>query len=403
MLLKGDSLVELKKIKDETVDMVYLDPPFFTQKTHSLKSKEDKVYSFNDIWSDINSYKDYIQLRLKECQRVIKPTGSIFLHCDRSASHYLRIALDEVFGYDNFRSEIVWYYRRWSNAKKGLLNSHQLIFFYSKTKEFKFNTFFTDYSPTTNLDQIFQKRVRGKNGKTTYKKSSKGETELMNGKQGVPLLDVWEIPYLNPKAKERVGYPTQKPILLLERIISISTDVGDLVLDPFCGSGTTLVAAKILDRKFIGIDISNEAIQLAKSRISQPIKTKSALLEKGRNAYLNQDSQILSWLESIDCQPVQRNKGIDGFLRINGMVKPIPVKIQREGESFTVARKRLISAAKKNGYERKILIRSPNMIGIQLNFQEFEELNNEKLIIVNNLDKFIKNKEHFISEILDQS
>ena len=181
----------------------------------------------------------------------------------------------------------------------------------------------------------------------------------MNGKQGVPLLDVWEIPYLNPKAKERVGYPTQKPILLLERIISISTDVGDLVLDPFCGSGTTLVAAKILDRKFIGIDISNEAIQLAKSRISQPIKTKSALLEKGRNAYLNQDSQILSWLESIDCQPVQRNKGIDGFLRINGMVKPIPVKIQREGESFTVARKRLISAAKKNGYERKILIRSP--------------------------------------------
>ena len=145
MLLKGDSLVELKKIKDETVDMVYLDPPFFTQKTHSLKSKEDKVYSFNDIWSDINSYKDYIQLRLKECQRVIKPTGSIFLHCDRSASHYLRIALDEVFGYDNFRSEIVWYYRRWSNAKKGLLNSHQLIFFYSKTKEFKFNTFFTDF------------------------------------------------------------------------------------------------------------------------------------------------------------------------------------------------------------------------------------------------------------------
>lgn len=403
MLLNGDCKVELRKIKEASIDMIYLDPPFFSQKTQRLKNKEDKEYSFDDNWSDINTYKDYIQSRLEECKRIMKPTGSIFLHCDRAASHYLRLALDEVFGYDNFRGEIVWYYRRWSNSKKGLLNSHQLIFFYSKTGEFKFNTLFIDYSPTTNIDQIFQKRIRDENGKATYKKDDQGEIQLMDEKRGVPLLDVWEIPYLNPKAKERVGYPTQKPVLLLERIIKISTDVGDTVLDPFCGSGTTLVAAKILNRKFIGIDISKEAVELAKSRVSQPIKTYSALLEKGKEAYLNQDSQVLSWLESMDCQPVQRNKGIDGFLRIAGVVKPIPVKIQREGESFTIARKRLLSASEKNSYRKKILIRSPNMAGIQLNFQEFERLDNDELIVVNNLEKFIKNKDQFLSDVLDLS
>ena len=185
------------------------------------------------------------------------------MHCDRSASHYLRIALDEVFGAGNFQSEIVWFYRRWSNAKKGLLNAHQVIFFYSKTKDFKFNPVYTDYSPTTNLDQIFQKRKRDPNGKTTYKTLENGDIELVDEKKGVPLSDVWDIPYLNPKAKERVGYPTQKPILLLDRIIELVTDENDTVLDPFCGSGTTLVAAQFLNRKYIGIDLSRQAIELS--------------------------------------------------------------------------------------------------------------------------------------------
>lgn len=236
MLIHGDCKIELQKIKGNSIDLIYLDPPFFSQKTQSLKNKENKEYSFEDSWDNIIIYKDYIQERLEECKKVLKNTGSIFLHCDRSASHYLRLALDNVFGADNFQSEIIWSYKRWSNSKKGLLNAHQVIFFYSKTSNFKFNHIYTDYSPTTNLDQIFQKRIRDENGKTIYKTSKNGNIEFIDEKKGVPLSDVWEIPYLNPKAKERAGYPTQKPIFLLERIINLVTNEGDIVLDPFCGS-----------------------------------------------------------------------------------------------------------------------------------------------------------------------
>ncbi|MCH9844827.1 MAG: site-specific DNA-methyltransferase, partial [Alphaproteobacteria bacterium] len=254
MLIHGDCLTELRKLKKNSIDLIYLDPPFFTQSMPTLRNRDCSTeYSFNDKWINIEAYIQYIKERLKLCKDVLKDTGSIFLHCDRSASHYLRGALDEIFGYNNFQSEIIWFYKRWSNSKKGLLNSHQIIFFYSKTNNFKFNMIYTNYSPTTNIDQIFQKRARDKNGKTIYKQNN-NNIELLGEKKGVPLSDVWEIPYLNPKAKERVGYPTQKPILLLERIIEIVTDKGDLVLDPFCGSGTTLVASQLMGRKFIGID-----------------------------------------------------------------------------------------------------------------------------------------------------
>jgi site-specific DNA-methyltransferase (adenine-specific) len=138
--------------------------------------------------------------------------------------------MDKVFGRENFQSEIIWSYKRWSNAKKGLLNAHQVIFFYSKTKNFKFNTLYTDYSATTNLDQILQDRERDENGKSVYKKDENGNVVLGKEKKGVPLSDVWEIPYLNPKAKERTGYPTQKPVLLLNQILNIVTHEGDLVV-----------------------------------------------------------------------------------------------------------------------------------------------------------------------------
>lgn len=121
--------------------------------------------------------------------------------------------------------------------------------------------------------------MRDANGKTKYKTNAVGGYELIQNKKGVPLSDVWDIPYLNPKANERVGYPTQKPILLLEKVIQLVTDEGDIVLDPFCGSGTTLVAAKLLNRKHIGIDISDDAVQLANKRVNNPIRTDSNLLK----------------------------------------------------------------------------------------------------------------------------
>jgi site-specific DNA-methyltransferase (adenine-specific) len=193
--------------------------------------------------------------------------------------------MDKVFGRENFQSEIIWSYKRWSNAKKGLLNAHQVIFFYSKTQDFKFNTLYTDYSATTNLDQILQDRERDENGKSVYKKDENGNVILGKEKKGVPLSDVWEIPYLNPKAKERTGYPTQKPVLLLNQILNIVTDEGDLVVDPFCGSGTTCVSAKSLNRQFIGIDISKDAVELANSRLEEMVISESNLLNKGTNEY----------------------------------------------------------------------------------------------------------------------
>ncbi|MDA3838831.1 MAG: site-specific DNA-methyltransferase [Candidatus Delongbacteria bacterium] len=397
MLKHGDCITELNKIEQNSIDLIYLDPPFFTQKKQTLKNKDNsKEYSFEDTWDSIHIYKNYIQKRLNECKRVLKNTGSIFLHCDRSASHHLRIALDEVFGDQNFRSEIIWSYKRWSNAKKGLLNAHQVIFFYTKTKDFKFNQVYTDYSPTTNLDQIFQKRVRDKNGKTVYKTSADGNVELIEEKKGVPLSDVWEIPYLNPKAKERVGYPTQKPILLLEKIIKLVTNEGDTVLDPFCGSGTTLVASKLLKRKYIGIDQSEEAIKLASQRLDNPIKTESNLLKNGKDSYINQDLKTLAILNRLHIIPVQRNKGIDGFLKTEKSFKPIPVRIQKESETLENAIKLLLQACQKNGYQKKILIKTNNLQMNQL-FDFDDKRLDKNVIVVDNIDKFCEDKERFFA------
>lgn len=397
MIKKGDCKTELKKIESNSIDLIYLDPPFFTQKKQSQKTRDNsKEYAFDDNWESIESYKNYIEERLLECSRVLKKTGSIFLHCDRSASHHLRITLDNVFGANNFQSEIIWTYKRWSNAKKGLLNAHQVIYFYSKTADFKFNHIFENYSPTTNIDQIFQKRMRDVNGKTKYKPNAVGGYELIQDKKGVPLSDVWDIPYLNPKANERVGYPTQKPILLLEKVIQLVTDEDDIVLDPFCGSGTTLVAAKLLNRKFIGIDISDDAIQLTHQRVNNPIRTDSNLLKNGKDSYLNQDPEILQILKVIDATPVQRNKGIDGFLKIGNSAKPIPVKIQRFDETLEKAKQLLSQASNKNGFKIRILIKTNNLCKAAL-FDFGQASIPKDLLVVESINEFIRNKEKMIA------
>ena len=261
-------------------------------------------------------------------------------------------------GNENFQSEIVWSYKRWSNAKKGLLNSHQIIFFYSKTVDFKFNTLYTNYSATTNLDQILQDRERNENGKSAYKKDEKGNILLGKEKKGVPLSDVWEIPFLNPKAKERTGYPTQKPVLLLNQILNIASDEGDLVLDPFCGSGTTCVSAKLLKRNFIGIDVSKEAVELANLRIEEMVITESALLNKGADEYLEKTARELAILEEINAFPVQRNAGIDGFMKEYCNEMPVPVKIQSKNETLEDAMEKLERASVGKDYALKIVIQT---------------------------------------------
>lgn len=353
--------MHLPSLESASVQLVYLDPPFFTQKTHTLKTRDNTTeYAFEDRWDSLDGYLSFMHEVLDECRRVLKSDGSIFLHCDRSASHHLRFLLDKVFGEKNFQSEIIWSYRRWSNSKMGLLNAHQTIYFYSKTDAFKFNTIYTDYSPATNVDQILQSRARNAFGKAAYRRDHNGDVVTGTEKKGVPLSDVWSIPFLNPKAKERVGYPTQKPVLLLERIIAISTDKGDWVLDPFCGSGTTLVAAQLMERFSAGIDISSEAIELTERRLRELIKTESVLLKIGEDGFLEKPDYERNLLKALDAVLVERNSGIDGFLKFHIKGRPISVRIQKADEDLEVAKQKLIAASGTKNCGLMILVRTHN-------------------------------------------
>ena len=346
----GDCLDILRTITSESVDLIYIDPPFFTQKIHRLITRDGSAtFSLRDIWDNDRSYADFIYQRVTLARDALKPSGSLFFHCDKSAAHIIRLILDKVFTPENFQSEIVWYFKRWSNSKRGLLSSHQTIFFYSKTADFKFNTLYQEYSPSTNIDQIMQRRVRDGRNKSVYARNETGKVIGNGNKKGVPLSDVWEMPFLNPKAKERIGYPTQKPILLMSRIIKIVTDEGDVVLDPFCGSGTTLVAARLLGRNSIGIDISEEAIELTKSRLDNPVVTDSALFAKGADSYRQHAADASAHLTGIEYLPVHRNKGIDGLLKqeIDGL--PTFIRVQRDGETIAETITALTKAARNKG------------------------------------------------------
>jgi len=358
-ILLGDCLDLLPQFSEHFADTIYLDPPFFTQKRHALLSRDrTKKYEFEDVFPSLEVYLTFLKNVLHHCRRILKESGSLFFHCDRTASHHIRGVLESVFGQRNFQSEIVWAYKRWSNSKKGLLNSHQIIYFFSKNDLFKFNRLYADYSPTTNLDQIQQERRRNEQGVAVYKRDENGQVVNGKPKKGVPLSDVWDIPYLNPKAKERYGYPTQKPVLLLNRVLQIASDEGDVILDPFCGSGTTCVSAKLLNRRFIGIDSSEEAVRLTKKRLEEMVISHSHLLNNGLSEYREKNEKELAVLANLNAFPVQRNSGIDGFLKEHFEGCPVPVKIQGEYETLEDAVRKLENATKKGNYSMKIVVQT---------------------------------------------
>jgi site-specific DNA-methyltransferase (adenine-specific) len=346
----GDCLDLLKELPVGCASLVYLDPPFFTGKSHRSSTRDGNMhYSFDDIWSHSDSYIDFLSERLSACKRVMREDASVFVHCDHNNVHLARQALNIVFGSDNFQSDIIWFYKRWSNAKRGLLQQHQTILFYSIGRNFKWRPMMVDYSATTNVDQILQKRERDSRGKAVYATDANGNVIYGGAKRGVPLGDVWDIPFLNPKAKERTGYPTQKPLLLIERIINLTTDEGDLVVDPFCGSGTTLVAAKIRGRRYFGTDISPDAVSLTKERLRMPIRTESALMRDGVDAYVNNDPWVEAHLTGLAYSRVQRNSGMDAILRepIDGQA--VLIRVQREGEDLSTAVQALKKAIASKG------------------------------------------------------
>ncbi|MCS7273732.1 MAG: DNA methyltransferase [Fimbriimonadales bacterium] len=300
VLYYGDNLEVLRKyIGDETVDLIYLDPPFNSNRDYNLLFREQsgepaqaQIKAFTDTWqwserafqtfklecpnprlvelvdgfvrtlgrNDLTAYLVMMAPRLIELHRVLKPTGSLYLHCDPTASHYLKVMLDVIFGARNFRNEIAWCYTGGGRSQRYFGKKHDIIFFYSKSDEYIFNRDAVRIPYGIDVSKRKSLWAWGK-----HKGVEKAYAPHPEGK--IPE-DWWTIPPVNSQAKERLGYPTQKPLALLERIIQASSNEGDLVLDPFCGCGTAIVAAEKLRRQWIGIDITHLAIALIKYRLS---------------------------------------------------------------------------------------------------------------------------------------
>ena len=320
----GDCLDVMTGWDDDVADLIYLDPPFNSNAQYNIaasganRNRARKMPAFDDTWrwdesaderfdglrgtpagellnglraaqgsTGRLSYLTYMAERLTELRRVLKPTGTIYLHCDPSANHYLRMLMDVIFGDDNFVSEVIWNYGTPSGGRasgRRPVKAHETLLVYAYSySQHTFNRLHTDYSDEY-IEAWFRhtdedgRRFQTRSGERRYRTRTRGDEvirQYLDESPGVPLSNVWsDIRQLyaqrgwfpNTRAqREELGYPTQKPLNLLERVIRLSSDEGDVVLDPFSGSGTTLVAADNLNRRWLGIDISAFAIELTRT------------------------------------------------------------------------------------------------------------------------------------------
>jgi len=430
-LYYGDNLEILQKyIPDESIDLVYLDPPFNSQRAYNVifqdktgKDATAQIHAFEDTWTWTNETQDafdaimagnyplelkdmmkafkqfmgttnlmayltMMAIRLVELRRILKETGSLYLHCDPTAGHYLKVLLDQIFGIGNFHAEIIWKRSSaHSDTKRGRSqfgHIHDIILFYTKSKQWKWNQQLTQYDET--YIQNFYKHKDPKTGKyyrlsdltaAGERKGESGGPLLFNGEKiypapgrhwalglkhgesvqnalerlladgrieykkgkmpqykryldemtGVPLQDIWiDIRPVSSQGNERLGYPTQKPEALLERIISASTNEDDIVLDPFCGCGTAVAAAEKLHRKWIGIDITHLAITLIKKRMLDhfpdakfEVVGEPKSVDAAYELFMQSPFQFESWAVSLlGGQPYKSagggDSGIDGIL-----------------------------------------------------------------------------------------
>lgn len=247
-----------------SIDLIYLDPPFFSNRHYEvIWGDEAEVRSFSDRWEGgIHHYVGWMKERVLEMHRVLSPKGSLYLHCDWHASYYLKQMLDDVFGADNFQNEVVWYYKGAGVSPKRWARRHDTIFFYAKGKEWYFNPDPVRDAYAESTKERFSHYIGNIRGGHNF-----GEQSL--NPKGKHPDDVWQIKIVAPSAKARLGYPTQKPEELLNRIILASSPDGGTVLDPFSGCGTTLVSAQQNNRHWIGIDISPTACNLMNRRLAK--------------------------------------------------------------------------------------------------------------------------------------
>jgi len=265
-----DNLHRLALLPSDSVDLIYLDPPFFSNRHYEvIWGDEAEVRSFEDRWEGgVYHYVDWMRDRVMEMWRVLKPTGSLYLHCDWHASHYLKVMLDEVLGSEHFQNEIVWYYQVGGKSKKRFGRKHDVIFFYTKGKNWTFNGSEVGMPRKTGTKSFGGKLGVDEQGRPYQDKiAASGKVYRYYLDEGKIPEDVWEIQSIQSQDKQRLGYPTQKPEGLMEIIIKASSNPGDIVLDPFAGCGTTLVVAHRFKRHWVGIDISPTACNLMKRRL----------------------------------------------------------------------------------------------------------------------------------------
>ena len=439
-LFYGDNLFILREhISNESIDLIYLDPPFNSNRTYNVlfqnengSDSEAQIAAFEDTWhwnaiaentyheiiNDapdniirmISAFREFIgtnqmlaylvmmTARLLELHRVLRPTGSLYFHCDPTASHYIKIVLDTIFGVRNFGNEIVW--RRFSshgNVFKSYGRIHDIIFWYTKSNKYTWNQVFKPLSQKY-IDSFFKYKEKDgrvyrlqnvlnpnkdrpnltyewnghtrvwkwtkekmqkmqKEGLLVYSKTGllKGFKQYLDDSQGEKLGDIWDdIKPLGQSGEEPLGYPTQKPIAILERIIQTSSDEGDIVLDPFCGCGTTVAAAHKLNRRWIGIDITHLSIALLKYRLRDMFEImpnqdydligEPAGLQGARQLAEDDRYQFQWWaLSLVKAKPIGgekgsrkgkkgKDKGIDGIIYFidddTGSLKKVLVQVK---------------------------------------------------------------------------
>lgn len=371
-LYYGDNLDVLRRhIKDESVDLIYLDPPFKSNQDYNVlfaeqngsKSKA-QIKAFEDTWrwdqsaseayqevvelggvisqamqafrmflgnSDMLAYLSMMAPRLLELRRVLKPTGSIYLHCDPTSSHYLKMLMDAVFEPSRFQNELIWHYQTGGVSKARFSRKHDTIFWYTKSSKWQFHG---ERIAIPRTEKAMERARNPKGARITVLDTTKNPN------------DVLVIQQMNPMARERLGYPTQKPESLLECIIQASSNEGDMILDPFCGCGTTIAVAQRLKRHWIGIDITHLAITLIKHRLQDAFGNQISYQVIGEpvsfpdaKTLAKEDPYQFQWwaLGLVGARPVEQkkgsDKGIDGRLYfhddlISGKTKQIILSVK---------------------------------------------------------------------------
>jgi len=388
-LYYGDNLDVLRRhVASDSVDLIYLDPPFNSDATYNvLFGSQDgtqaaaQIKAFEDTWtwdrsaaatyhetierggrvadalvafrtlvgdSNMLAYLSMMAPRLVELRRVLKDTGSIYLHCDPTASHYLKLLLDAVLGPRSFRNEVIWHYRTFQGlVKTYYARKHDTLLFYTKGNHWTFNQLFDDdYKDTidykrwrnwlANGNQILGKNMPMQDTRflryyRRWKKEHGREPDVSDvvfKAKGQPVDTVWDMKAVDPKDKSRLGYPTQKPEDLMDRVILASSNPGDLVLDPFCGCGTTIASAQKLGRRWVGIDVTHLAVGLIKTRLSDAFGDKveydvigePTTVEDAARLAVEEPYQFQAWALGLvgarQGGPIKRgaDKGIDGRL-----------------------------------------------------------------------------------------